>query len=101
MSNERSNQSYQLIAHRGLPQDYPENTLIGYQHALALPIDMLEIDLHFTKDKQLVVIHDDTIDRTSNGKGKVKDYTLEELKKFDFGSYHDKRFKDEQIPTFD
>ena len=41
---------------------------------------MLEIDLHFTKDKQLVVIHDDTIDRTSNGKGKVKDYTLEELK---------------------
>lgn len=80
MSNERSNQSYQLIAHRGLPQDYPENTLIGYQHALALPIDMLEIDLHFTKDKQLVVIHDDTIDRTSNGKGKVKDYTLEELK---------------------
>ena len=80
MSNEHSNQSYQLIAHRGLPQDYPENTLIGYQHAFALPIDMLEIDIHYTKDKQLVVIHDDTIDRTSNGKGKVKDYTLEELK---------------------
>ncbi|MEJ7462765.1 glycerophosphodiester phosphodiesterase family protein [Staphylococcus saprophyticus] len=101
MSNERSNQSYQLIAHRGLPQDYPENTLIGYQHALALPIDMLEIDLHYTKDKQLVVIHDDTIDRTSNGKGKIKDYTLEELKNFDFGSYHEKHSEDEQIPTFD
>ena len=45
-----------------------ENTLIAYKHALMLHIDMLEIDVHYTKDKQLVVIHDDTIDRTSNGK---------------------------------
>ena len=51
--------------------------------ALMQHVDMLEIDVHFSKDNHLVVIHDDTIDRTSNGK--VKDYTLEELLKFDFG----------------
>ena len=81
----RPNQTFQIVAHRGLPEDYPENTLIAYKHALMLHIDMLEIDVHYTKDKQLVIIHDDTIDRTSNGKGKVKDYTLEELREFDFG----------------
>ncbi|MCO0860902.1 glycerophosphodiester phosphodiesterase family protein [Staphylococcus pasteuri] len=101
MTIERPNQSFKLIAHRGLPKDYPENTLIGYQHALDLPIDMLEIDLHYTKDKKLVVIHDDTIDRTSNGKGKVKDYTLAELRQFDFGSNHDGQPNHIPIPTFD
>ena len=83
----RPNHSFQIVAHRGLPEDYPENTLIAYKHALMLHIDMLEIDVHYTKDKQLVVIHDDTIDRTSNGKGKVIDYTLDELREFDFGAY--------------
>lgn len=89
----RPNQTIQIVAHRGLPEDYPENTLIAYKHALMLHIDMLEIDVHYTKDKQLVIIHDDTIDRTSNGKGKVKDYTLEELREFDFGVKEEMRSK--------
>lgn len=97
----RPNQTFQIVAHRGLPEDYPENTLIAYKHALMLHIDMLEIDVHYTKDKQLVIIHDDTIDRTSNGKGKVKDYTLEELREFDFGVKRGYAFKGERIPTFD
>ena len=97
----RPNQTFQIVAHRGLPEDYPENTLIAYKHALMLHIDMLEIDVHYTKDKQLVIIHDDTIDRTSNGKGKVKDYTLEELREFDFGVKRGDAFKGERIPTFD
>ncbi|MFW3590998.1 glycerophosphodiester phosphodiesterase [Staphylococcus caprae] len=97
----RPNQSFQIVAHRGLPEDYPENTLIAYKHALMLHIDMLEIDVHYTKDKQLVVIHDDTIDRTSNGKGKVIDYTLDELREFDFGAYRGDKFKGERIPTLD
>ncbi|MBU5270688.1 glycerophosphodiester phosphodiesterase [Staphylococcus caprae] len=97
----RPNQSFQIVAHRGLPEDYPENTLIAYKHALMLHIDMLEIDVHYTKDKQLVVIHDDTIDRTSNGKGKVLDYTLDELREFDFGAYRGDKFKGERIPTLD
>ena len=97
----RPNHSFQIVAHRGLPEDYPENTLIAYKHALMLHIDMLEIDVHYTKDKQLVVIHDDTIDRTSNGKGKVLDYTLDELREFDFGAYRGDKFKGERIPTLD
>ncbi|MEJ7173171.1 glycerophosphodiester phosphodiesterase family protein [Staphylococcus caprae] len=97
----RPNHSFQIVAHRGLPEDYPENTLIAYKHALMLHIDMLEIDVHYTKDKQLVVIHDDTIDRTSNGKGKVIDYTLDELREFDFGAYRGDKFKGERIPTLD
>lgn len=97
----RPNQSFQIVAHRGLPEDYPENTLIAYKHALMLHIDMLEIDVHYTKDKQLVVIHDDTIDRTSNGKGKVIDYTLDELREFDFGAYRGDKFKGERIPTLE
>ncbi|BBD92242.1 glycerophosphodiester phosphodiesterase [Staphylococcus caprae] len=97
----RPNHSFQIVAHRGLSEDYPENTLIAYKHALMLHIDMLEIDVHYTKDKQLVVIHDDTIDRTSNGKGKVIDYTLDELREFDFGAYRGDKFKGERIPTLD
>ena len=64
-------------------------------------VDMLEIDVHFSKDNHLVVIHDDTINRTSNGEGKVKDYTLEELLKFDFGVKHDKSFQNTKISTFE
>ena len=86
MKIQKPNTSFQIVAHRGLSQKYPENTLEGFKAALMQHIDMLEIDVHFTKDKQLVVIHDDSIDRTSNQKGKVKDFTLEELKQFDFES---------------
>ncbi|MCH1578864.1 glycerophosphodiester phosphodiesterase, partial [Staphylococcus epidermidis] len=101
MKFRRPNQHFQIVAHRGLPEDYPENTIIAYRHALMLHIDMLEIDVHYTKDKELVVIHDDTIDRTSNGKGKVSDFTLKELKALDFGFYKGEKFKGESIPTFD
>ncbi|PDF97753.1 glycerophosphodiester phosphodiesterase, partial [Listeria monocytogenes] len=56
MKFRRPNQHFQIVAHRGLPEDYPENTIIAYRHALMLHIDMLEIDVHYTKDKELVVI---------------------------------------------
>ena len=93
MKIQKPNTSFQIVAHRGLSQKYPENTVEGFKAALMQHIDMLEIDVHFTKDKQLVVIHDDSIDRTSNQKGKVKDFTLEELKQFDFGIRHGETFK--------
>ena len=98
--NTKPNTSFQIVAHRGLSQKYPENTVEGFKAALMQHIDMLEIDVHFTKDKQLVVIHDDSIDRTSNQKGKVKDFTLEELKQFDFGIRHGETFKNTRISTF-
>ena len=53
MKFRRPNQHFQIVAHRGLPEDYPENTIIAYRHALMLHIDMLEIDVHYTKIKNL------------------------------------------------
>lgn len=93
--------TFQIVSHRGLPNAFPENTISGYRKVMELNVDMLEIDVHLTKDQHLVVIHDETIDRTSNGKGRIADYTLSQLKTFDFGSYKDSKFKGEQIPTLD
>ena len=97
MTISRPNSTFSIVAHRGLSKRYPENSYIGLKAALELPIDMLEIDVHYTKDKQLVVIHDDTIDRTSNGRGKVIDYTYEQLQQFDFGIKWGEAFKGTRI----
>lgn len=71
-------------AHRGASGYAPENTLAAFQKAVDLAADGVELDIQLTKDDQIVVIHDETIDRTSNGKGWVKDYTLEELRAFNY-----------------
>ena len=71
-------------AHRGASGYAPENTLAAFQKAVDLGADGVELDIQLTKDDQIVVIHDETIDRTSNGKGWVKDYTLEELRAFNY-----------------
>jgi len=76
-----------VIAHRGGAGIAPENTIYAFKLAERIGVDAIELDVRITKDKQLVVIHDETIDRTTNGTGMVSDYTLEELKKFDAG-YH-------------
>ncbi|MCC2684138.1 MAG: glycerophosphodiester phosphodiesterase [Paenibacillaceae bacterium] len=70
------------IAHRGYPVKYPENTLSSFQAAVALSPSHVELDVHLSKDGVPVVMHDHTINRTSNGKGRIKDYTLAELKQF-------------------
>lgn len=88
-----------IYAHRGYSARYPENTLASFRAAASYPIEGVELDVHLTKDSELVVIHDETIQRTSNGKGFVKDLTLERLKGFDFGSWFSKEFKGESIPT--
>ncbi len=71
-------------AHRGASGYYPENTLIAFEKAVELGADGIELDVHLTKDGQLVVIHDEWLDRTSDGSGWVKDYTLEELRKYNY-----------------
>lgn len=71
-----------VAAHRGDWRNAPENSLQGLKNCIALGIDIVEIDLKRTSDGHLVIMHDPTIDRTTNGKGKVADYTLEQLKKF-------------------
>jgi len=74
-----------FCAHRGVSGLMPENSLPAFGAALALGADEIELDVWLTKDGQLVVSHDVTLDRISNGTGKVSDYTLEELKKFNIG----------------
>ena len=74
-----------FMAHRGLSSLYPENTAMAFEKAADSGFEYVECDVWLTKDKQWVLCHDETIDRTSNGKGKISDYTLEELLQFDFG----------------
>lgn len=88
-----------IYAHRGYSAKYPENTLAAFQAAADLPIDGVEFDVHLTKDRQVVVIHDESINRTSNGVGYVKDMTLPELREFDYGSWFGAEFAGAKIPT--
>ncbi|MCR6096767.1 glycerophosphodiester phosphodiesterase [Salipaludibacillus agaradhaerens] len=89
-----------IIAHRGNKRHAPENTMAAFRSASMYPVDGIEFDLQFTKDKIPVVIHDSTIDRTTNGRGAVSSYTLSELQQFDAGVLFDETFFGERIPTF-
>jgi glycerophosphoryl diester phosphodiesterase len=71
-----------VAAHRGDWRNAPENSLQGYKLAIEMGVDIIEVDLNKTSDGVIVIMHDETIDRTTNGKGKPSDYTLEQLKKF-------------------
>ena len=81
-----------VIGHRGACYYKPENTLASFKYALKLRCPYLECDVRLTKDKQVILIHDKTLERTTDGKGLVKNYTLRELKKLNAGN-------DEKIPT--
>lgn len=74
-----------IIGHRGAPAEEPENTLRSFRRALDLGVAAVELDVQLTRDGRLAVIHDETLDRTTNGHGLVKDYTLAELQKLDAG----------------
>ena len=87
------------IAHRGASAYYPENTLSAFKAAIEMEADMMELDILLSKDGKIVVIHDETLDRTTNGSGLVADQSLAELKQLDAGSWFAKKFKDEPIPT--
>jgi glycerophosphoryl diester phosphodiesterase len=88
-----------VTAHRGFSGEYPENTLAAFRAAIAAGADMIELDVHLTRDNELVVIHDDTLERTTDGKGNVADKTLAELKRLDAGFKFNPRFAGERIPT--
>jgi glycerophosphoryl diester phosphodiesterase len=76
-----------VIAHRGASAAYAENTRAAFLHALALGADGVEVDVHLTKDRHLVCLHDATLERTSNGSGAVSDHTLAQLRRLDFHSW--------------
>lgn len=87
------------IAHRGASNYAPENTLAAFLKAQELGADYLECDVHLSKDGELIIIHDDKLDRTTNGTGYVKDYTLAELKEVDAGGKFHESFAGEQLIT--
>jgi glycerophosphoryl diester phosphodiesterase len=87
------------IAHRGFSSAAPENTLAAFKKAIEAGSDMIELDVHLSKDGQVVVIHDDTLKRTTSGIGKVSDFSLQELKQLDAGKWFGSRFFGERIPT--
>ncbi|MCX5889707.1 MAG: glycerophosphodiester phosphodiesterase family protein [Deltaproteobacteria bacterium] len=74
-----------IIGHRGAPAEEPENTLRSFRRALDLGVAAVELDVQLTRDGRLAVIHDETLDRTTNGHGRVRDFTLAALKKLDAG----------------
>ena len=88
-------------AHRGASAYAPENTMASFRKALEMRATGIELDLQGTKDGKIVISHDKTIDRHSDGTGRISDYTYEELLKFDFGSWFDKQYKDERIVLFE
>lgn len=90
-----------IYAHRGSSGTKPENTLAAFRDAANLNIYGVELDVHLTKDGKIVVIHDESIDRTSNGTGYIKDMTLSELRAFDYGSWFSPDFAGEKIPTLE
>ena len=90
-----------VIAHRGASSYAPENTLAAFDLALEMGARDIELDVDFTSDGHIVVIHDDTVDRTTNGSGPVTSHTLAALRGFDAGSWFGPQFAGERIPTFD
>ena len=88
-----------VAAHRAAHTVYPENSLPAIQHAIDLGVDIVELDVKVTKDGVPVLMHDGKINRTTTGKGKPADYTLEELKKFNL--VHEGKVTEYHIPTFE
>lgn len=88
-----------IVGHRGVAGTYPENTRVSVQAAIDMGLKWVEIDVQPTKDNILIVCHDHTLNRCSNGKGRIDAYTLEELRQFDFGQWFSPRFSGEPILT--
>ncbi|KHD86311.1 glycerophosphodiester phosphodiesterase [Heyndrickxia ginsengihumi] len=96
-----------IFGHRGCKGTHPENTLLGFYHACKIGIEGIELDVHMTKDHELVVIHDEKLDRTTNGTGYVKDLKLKDIKQysagmnFDFLPLYHSSWDNEQVPTLE
>lgn len=90
------------VAHRGFSGKAPENTLAAVRMALALPyVRWMEIDVQLTRDGVPVVIHDFTLDRTTNGHGKIKNMEFEHLRRLDAGSWKGRAFRGERVPSLE
>ncbi len=89
-----------VVAHRGQVAGYPENTLAAYRESVTRGFPAIEVDLRATADGQIVIMHDETVDRTSSGSGKVESMTFAEIRSLDAGSHAHPRFADQRVPTY-
>lgn len=94
-------QTTQIIAHRGSKGTRPENTLVAFQTALDDGADGIETDVQLSRDRQMIIMHDEQVDRTTNGTGLVRDHTLAQLKALDAGIHFDPAYAATRIPTLD
>ena len=90
-----------IFAHRGSKGTHPENTLASFKEAVRVGSDGIELDVHLTNDGHLVIIHDETVDRTTNGTGEIRNLTLAEIKAMDAGSWFHNKYAGEKIPTLE
>ncbi|MEM6735755.1 MAG: glycerophosphodiester phosphodiesterase family protein [Bacteroidota bacterium] len=103
--NRLAGKEFTIIAHKGASGLAPENTMAAFQKALDLGVDQIELDVRHTADEEIIVFHDQRLDRIARDTlgnritGDVHDYTLEEIKQFDAGSWFDSQYKNERIPT--
>jgi len=88
-----------ICAHRGAMDTHPENTIAAFKEAVRLGAHMIELDVRMTLDGHLVLLHDQSVNRTSNGKGEISELSLEEVKQLDAGSWKSEKFAGETIPT--
>jgi glycerophosphoryl diester phosphodiesterase len=97
----RADWDVMVVAHRGMVSGFPENTLAAYRQSISLGFRAVEIDLRATADGHIIVMHDDTVDRTTNGTGEVGRMTLAEIKSLDAGSRAGPAFADQRVPTYE
>ena len=89
---------FTIIAHRGASAYYPENTIASFKGAIAMGADMVELDVQMTLDGEVVVFHDEEMKRCTNGRGRIADHALVNLKKLDAGGWFDEKFSGAEIP---
>lgn len=89
------------FAHRGASGCYPENTMLSFKKAIEMGCTGIETDVQMTRDGSLILMHDERVDRTTNGTGFVKDYTFEEIRKLDAGGFFSKEFIGEKVPAIE
>jgi glycerophosphoryl diester phosphodiesterase len=89
-----------IVAHRGMAAGYPENTLAAFRHSVSAGFPAIEVDLRTTADGHIVIMHDETVDRTTDGTGEVRRMTLAEIRSLDAGRHAGPRFAGERVPTY-
>ena len=90
-----------VMAHRGYSGAYPENTMLSFRKAAEVGTDGIELDVHLTRDGVLVVHHDERVDRTTDGTGRICDLSYAELRRFNAANLWKDRYAPEKIPSFE